>query len=98
MSRYNYNPHLHHRRSIRLQGYDYNRAGLYFITICCQDRAHLFGEVRNRAMHLNTLGKIALEEWYHTETVRNNVIIHESVVMPNHLHGIVEITHQKGEN
>lgn len=93
-----YNPHRHHRRSIRLQGYDYSREGLYFITLCCQDRAHLFGEVRNRAMHLNTLGKIALEEWYHTETVRNNVIIHESVVMPNHLHGIVEITHQKGEN
>lgn len=40
-----YNPNIHHRRSIRLEGYDYAQAGLYFITICCQDRAHLFGEI-----------------------------------------------------
>ena len=40
-----YNPNIHHRRSIRLKGYDYSQAGLYFITICCQDRACLFGEI-----------------------------------------------------
>ncbi len=40
-----YNPHIHHRRSIRLKGYDYSQAGLYFITICCQNRACLFGEI-----------------------------------------------------
>lgn len=37
---------LSQRKSIRLKGYDYSQAGLYFITICCQDRAHLFGEIR----------------------------------------------------
>jgi len=40
-----YNPNIHHRRSIRLKGYDYSQAGLYFITICAQDRACLFGYV-----------------------------------------------------
>ena len=40
-----YNPHIHHRRSIRLKGYDYSQAGLYFVTICCKDRACLFGEI-----------------------------------------------------
>ena len=40
-----YNPKIHHRRSIRLKGYDYAQTGLYFITICCQDRKHLFGEI-----------------------------------------------------
>ena len=40
-----YNPNIHHRRSIRLKGYDYSQAGLYFITICCQDRACLFGKI-----------------------------------------------------
>jgi REP element-mobilizing transposase RayT len=29
-----YNPAIHHRRSIRLKGYDYSQAGLYFVTIC----------------------------------------------------------------
>ncbi|EMR03069.1 Transposase [Cesiribacter andamanensis AMV16] len=40
-----YNPQIHHRRSIRLKGYDYSKAGLYFITICVQDRLCLFGEI-----------------------------------------------------
>ena len=93
-----FNPHKHHRRSIRLQGYDYSRDGLYFITICCQDRAHLFGEVQNKEMLLNPFGEIALQEWLNTNAVRNNVVVHELVVMPNHLHGIVEITHKKGED
>ena len=41
-----YNPNIHHRKSIRLKGYDYSQAGLYFITICTQNRACLFGEIR----------------------------------------------------
>jgi REP element-mobilizing transposase RayT len=40
-----FNPQIHHRRSIRLKGYDYSQVGLYFITLCCQDRASLFGEI-----------------------------------------------------
>jgi len=40
-----YNPIIHHRRSIRLKGYDYSKAGLYFITICVQDRKCLFGKI-----------------------------------------------------
>lgn len=40
-----YNPKIHHRRSIRLKGYDYSKAGLYFITICVHDRKCLFGKI-----------------------------------------------------
>lgn len=40
------NPQFHSRRSIRLKGYDYSRAGLYFITLCVQYRERLFGEIR----------------------------------------------------
>ena len=40
-----YNPDLHHRRSIRLQGYDYSREGAYFVTICTHNRECLFGSV-----------------------------------------------------
>lgn len=54
---------LHHRRSIRLQGYDYSQAGLYFITICCQERACLFGNVVNGKMGLNDAGKMAMKCW-----------------------------------
>jgi hypothetical protein len=44
-----YNPEIHHRRSIRLKGYDYSQAGLYFVTICTQNRECLFGEIRRGA-------------------------------------------------
>ncbi|MCH7781979.1 hypothetical protein IID62_02820 [candidate division KSB1 bacterium] len=38
-----YNPDIHHRRSIRLKGYDYSQPGMYFITVCTHNREHLFG-------------------------------------------------------
>jgi putative transposase len=59
----NYNPNIHHRKSIRLKGYDYSRQGLYFITICVQDRKCLFGRIENGEMVLNSGGKIADECW-----------------------------------
>lgn len=90
-----YNPHKHHRRSIRLKGYDYAQEGLYFITICCQDRAHLFGHIDNGEMILNAYGKIAHAEWQNTEQIRNNCRIHEFIIMPNHIHGIIEILFKK---
>jgi putative transposase len=94
----NYNPHIHHRRSIRLKGYDYAQAGLYFITICCQDRAFLFGEVVNGEMKLNAFGEIAWQEWLATEKIRDNAVLHEFIVMPNHIHGIIEITFKKNDS
>ncbi|QIY82963.1 hypothetical protein HER18_05145 [Chryseobacterium sp. NEB161] len=93
-----YNPQKHHRRSIRLQGYDYSQEGLYFITICCQDRTHLFGEIVDGKMILNSYGEIAQKEWQNTSAIRDNVILHEFVVMPNHFHSIIEIKFQKGNN
>lgn len=93
-----YDPKRHHRRSIRLCGYDYSQAGLYFITLCCQDRSHFFGVVKDGNMILNSFGKIIGEEWLNTPNIRDNVKLHEFVVLPNHFHGIVEILFKKGEN
>ena len=45
-----------HRRSIRLQGYDYSQAGAYFMIICTQDRACLFGDVADGVMRLHDAG------------------------------------------
>lgn len=86
-----YNSHRHHRRSIRLKGYDYSQAGLYFITICCQDMICRFGQVENDTMVLNEYGQIAYDEWMKTPEIRPNVKLHEFVVMPNHIHGIIQL-------
>ena len=86
-----YNPNIHHRRSIRLKGYDYSQAGLYFITICIQDRKHLFGNVVNAEMILNDAGKIANDCWLDIPNYFPNANLHEHIIMPNHLHGIIEL-------
>lgn len=53
-----YNPQIHHRRSIRLKGYDYSQSGLYFITTCCQDRACLFGEIVGGSVGASLVGDL----------------------------------------
>ncbi len=86
-----YNPQIHHRRSIRLKGYDYSQAGLYFVTICVHNREYLFGEITDGKMILNDAGKIANHEWMKTPDIRTNVEMGEFIVMPNHIHGIIRL-------
>ncbi|MFZ1826834.1 MAG: transposase [Chitinophagales bacterium] len=91
-----YNPQIHHRKSIRLKGYDYSQEGLYFITICTYKRKCLFGEIIKNAdndaeMILNEYGIIAHDEWLKTTEIRPNVELCEFVVMPNHFHGIIRL-------
>jgi REP element-mobilizing transposase RayT len=88
-----YNPRKHHRRSIRLPGYDYTQAGAYFVTFVAHDRECLFGEVVDGVMRLNAFGEIVRDEWFRTAVVRPYVMLDpdEFVVMPNHVHGIIWI-------
>lgn len=79
------------RRSIRLRGYDYSRKGLYFVTICVRDRLPLFGEIVDDEMLLNEIGHIAKMEWLAMPIHRPYVVLHEFVIMPNHVHMIIEI-------
>jgi REP element-mobilizing transposase RayT len=80
------------RRSIRLPGYDYASAGWYFVTLICHKRKPLFGEVLEGEMLLNEAGKIAEKCWLEIPEHFPDVILHEYVVMPNHIHGIIELT------
>ncbi len=86
-----YNPDIHHRRSIRLRGYDYSQKGLYFVTICTQDRLCLFGDIENGEMNLNDAGKMVRTIWDQIPAHYCGVEIDQFVVMPNHIHGIVII-------
>ncbi|MBW2558634.1 MAG: hypothetical protein JRD69_07385 [Deltaproteobacteria bacterium] len=81
----------HRRRSIRLKGYDYSQAGLYFITMCTHNRLCLFGEIKNGEMILNEYGEIAEKEWIKTSKMRANIYLDVFGIMPNHVHGIIEI-------
>jgi REP element-mobilizing transposase RayT len=77
--------------STRLRGWDYGSRGWYFVTICAQSHAHIFGEVENGAVQLSPIGQIAESEVQELSHHYHNVQIDEHVVMPNHLHAIVMI-------
>ena len=91
-----FNPNIHHRRSIRLKGYDYSQEGLYFITLCVQNRECLFGEIvddgKGRIFStLTEMGKIVEKCWFEIPQHYPKSVLHEHIVMPNHFHGIIEI-------
>jgi REP element-mobilizing transposase RayT len=88
-----YNPNIHHRKSIRLKGYDYTQPGAYFVTFCTYQRDEIFGEIINGEMKLSALGEIASEEWLRSAEIRKEIRLfaNEFVLMPNHGHGIVWI-------
>lgn len=75
---------------MRLQGYDYSRAGLYFLTVVVQNRLHLFGHIENGKMILNGSGRM-VEKWYHEiENKYPDKRCDKMAVMPNHFHCIIE--------
>lgn len=89
-----YDPARHHRRSIRLKDYDYAAEGLYFITLVCHDRKHLFGEIIDGIMYPNEYGRIAEKHWLNTPNLRPNISLGPHIIMPNHIHGIISIDYQ----
>lgn len=78
----------------RLPRWDYGQAGYYFVTICTKDHKHFFGDVVSDDMLLSPIGEIVAQEWINTEIIRPNVRLDEWVIMPNHMHMIVIITHK----
>ena len=91
-----FDPQKHHRRSIRLKGYDYAQEGAYYVTIVTWRRDFLFGEVVNKEMRLNKVGKIVEWEWLELPKRLPYVELGVHVVMPNHFHGILFIHENVG--
>lgn len=82
------------KNSIRLPGYDYSQPGGYYVTICTHNRAHLFGKINNGQMILNTLGSTVQQCWQGIPTRYPHAILDAYIIMPNHLHGIIELTYE----
>jgi len=80
---------IHHRRSIRLEGYDYSQDGWYSFTICVQGHKCLFGKFANGQICLNEYGRIIDKNWQWLAEQYDYVHLDRYVVMPNHMHGII---------
>lgn len=81
--------------SHRKPNWDYSADALYFLTMVTQNRECNLGEIETETMKLSDFGKIVETEWLKSFQIRNELILHESVIMPNHLHAIVEINNGK---
>lgn len=90
-----FDPQKHHRRSIRLKGYDYASEGAYYVTILVQGRRCLFGEIVDSEMHINQYGEIVQKWWDDIPVHFPNVRLGAFVIMPNHVHGIIFITNER---
>ena len=82
-----FDPHKHHRRSIRLKGYDYSQAGAYFVTICINHGHPLLGEVLNGIMIPSPAGIMVAECWQGLTERFPNIEQDVFSLMPNHFHG-----------
>jgi putative transposase len=93
-----YDPTRHHRRSLRLPGYDYTQGGAYFITVVSQDRTCLFGEVVDGVMCSNDAGRMVQTVWNELPAFYPGVDIDRFAVMPNHIHGIVVLVDRRADD
>src|SRR3990167_3260232 len=96
---------LHRRKKLRVKEIDYRDGGFYFVTICTQDRQHLFGRIvgtslvvahgndtTQKRMVLNDAGKMIESVWKQLPARFPCIALDAFVVMPDHVHGILEIT------
>ena len=81
----------YHRCSIRLKGYNYSWPGYYFVTICTKGRECLFGHIKQNQMCLNSVGELVDRCWRDIPQHFCHVKVREYIIMPNHIHFIVEI-------
>ncbi len=77
--------------SARKRNWDYRSPAIYFITICTQNRLPCFGNINNGRMFLSEIGKISTTYWFDIPNHFPFIELINFVVMPNHIHGLLEI-------
>jgi putative transposase len=79
------------RRSVRLKEFDYSHPGSYFVTIVTHRRRCVFGEVVDGSVQLSEAGQVVNEMWRGLSERFPNLSADLFVVMPNHVHVIVNV-------
>ena len=79
------------RRSLRLKGHDYSQAGLYFVTICTHQRQCLFNKTSKDPARQNPAWLMIKSSWAELPARFSFIGLDDFVVMPNHLHGLLQV-------
>ncbi|OGO85390.1 MAG: hypothetical protein A2Y22_04365 [Clostridiales bacterium GWD2_32_59] len=85
------NGELKIRKNVRLPNYDYSTEGIYFITICLNNKKNLFGEIKDGKLVKNDKGFMIERFWNEMNNKYQNINLEEYIIMPNHIHGLIQI-------
>ena len=89
------------RKHTRLTGYDYSAPGMYFVTVCTEDRKALLGQIVGCGdfdapkMVLSEYGKTLEKQLKRMNEKYSHIRIDKYVIMPNHFHLLVCILEQE---
>ncbi len=84
------------RKSTRLPAYDYSQPGMYFVTVCTYNRICSMGQIVDDVIELSARGRIVADAWRWLSDRYGFVALDEFVMMPNHVHGLIEIRDSNG--
>jgi REP element-mobilizing transposase RayT len=84
-------PNYKDKKQYRYRGYDYSQDGFYFVTVCTRNKKNFFGDIKNGKMDLSDIGLIADRFWQEIPIHFPFCVLYEYIIMPNHLHGIIQI-------
>ena len=90
------------RKRIRLQNYDYSSNGLYFVTICTENKKPILSTIVGDDAHivpkkivLKSYGEVAEKYIRHINEVYDNISVENYIIMPNHIHLLIFIDEYK---
>ena len=94
------------RKHPRLKGYNYSSNGVYFLTLCVEDRHEMLGKIVGRDVliapeninaiiapyiELSDYGKIVDKHINKINSLNNIISVDNYVIMPNHIHILITI-------
>ncbi|MFH0771728.1 MAG: hypothetical protein V1933_03825 [Candidatus Omnitrophota bacterium] len=86
------------RKKVRLAEYDYSQSGYYYVTVCAYERRCVFGDIIDGCMHLNDAGQMVSRTVETLPKYYPDITIDNYIVMPNHIHMIIQITDTVGDD
>lgn len=87
----------HSRRNTRLPEYDYNTPGVYFLTICVENRKCILSSIEGEGLldapsvNLLPCGRVAEKYLHQLSEFYENLSVNSYVIMPNHIHILLEV-------
>ncbi|MFH1429210.1 MAG: transposase [Candidatus Margulisiibacteriota bacterium] len=89
---------MKNRKLNRLKGFNYANGGLYFVTICTVTKKNIFGVIENGQMQISDVGEIVDKCWRKIPEHFQNIQLDEFTIMPDHMHGIINIVNKRNED